>query len=324
MAYKSEIDGFDVERGDVVSLAREDIMRLFMAGLEIGGPILWAFFDWFLNKNNVAMNDIRDNMVLEGLKEHQRGNAARRYEYLCKQYKRRTGKDKAANEHGQPWSTTDNHGQPRTQVEVEEEVKEKRSISEASLQASDSVAASLAIAAHGDSLEGRQRQAQSMNMDRPIKIAASYDEYDGFRYTFETTESELRCNPIDTIIKATIINDEPEENTAEYRNGLRKALKTIGPDAFFDVALRFMTEWSDAETSRAVADRKLELAEIDYANSHGLDYCSDVDAMQGKCGRELQELAKNVDTLQNKCCTFGGKRFFGMIKEKKLALGINK
>ena len=55
MSKGTRLETFDAERGDVVSLAREDVARLYGGGPKIGGRILWEFFGWFLGVEDSHM-----------------------------------------------------------------------------------------------------------------------------------------------------------------------------------------------------------------------------------------------------------------------------
>ena len=92
MSKGTRLETFDAERGDVVSLAREDVARLYGGGPKIGGRILWEFFGWFLGVEDSHMKDPRDEMLLAGLKEHQRKNAHRMYERLLAQQEKAIGR----------------------------------------------------------------------------------------------------------------------------------------------------------------------------------------------------------------------------------------
>ena len=92
MSKGARLETFDAERGDVVSLAREDVARLYGGGPKIGGRILWEFFGWFLGVEDSHMKDPRDEMLLAGLKEHQRKNAHRMYERLLAQQEKAIGR----------------------------------------------------------------------------------------------------------------------------------------------------------------------------------------------------------------------------------------
>lgn len=86
---QSQIDHFDWERGDVLSIAREDAARLAALPVEMFAPPFHALLRWFLGEDaesvRKSLKDPRDVMILEGLIEHQRGNAKRRGDYLTMQ-----------------------------------------------------------------------------------------------------------------------------------------------------------------------------------------------------------------------------------------------
>ena len=81
MAYKSKLERFDMERGDVLSVEREMAKGITKLGEQIAGPILFRLYTWFAGEPGDAppeMADPRDNVFLAMLMEHQRKNAARR------------------------------------------------------------------------------------------------------------------------------------------------------------------------------------------------------------------------------------------------------
>ena len=88
MSYKSELERFDMERGNVLSVEREMVKGITKLGEEIAGPILFRLYTWFAGNPGDAtpeMADPRDNVFLAMLIEHQRKNAARRADFLAKQ-----------------------------------------------------------------------------------------------------------------------------------------------------------------------------------------------------------------------------------------------
>ena len=47
MAYKSKLERFDMERGDVLSVEREMAKGITKLGEQIAGPILFRLYTWF-------------------------------------------------------------------------------------------------------------------------------------------------------------------------------------------------------------------------------------------------------------------------------------
>ena len=114
---QSQIDRFDWERGDVLSIAREDAARLAALPVEMFSPPFHALLCWFLGEEaesvRKSLNDPRDKMLLDGLMEHQRQNAQRRGDYLTMQRdksmlakKRRDSAKVPRDTHGTPVDTS--------------------------------------------------------------------------------------------------------------------------------------------------------------------------------------------------------------------------
>lgn len=86
---QSQLDRFDWERGDVLSIAREDAARLAALPVEMFAPPFHAILRWFLGEDAEAVSkgltDPRDKMLFDGLREHQRTNAQRRGDFLASQ-----------------------------------------------------------------------------------------------------------------------------------------------------------------------------------------------------------------------------------------------
>lgn len=79
-----ETDG----RGDVLSIPREDLVRLKAVPLERFAPIFYQLFKWFVDGDETPLEDPIANAMLEGYKEHQRQNAMRRKAFLVEQANR--------------------------------------------------------------------------------------------------------------------------------------------------------------------------------------------------------------------------------------------
>lgn len=77
----NETDG----RGDVLSIPREDLVRLKAVPLERFAPIFHQLFKWFVDGDETELEDPIANAMLEGFKEHQRKNAVRRKAFLVEQ-----------------------------------------------------------------------------------------------------------------------------------------------------------------------------------------------------------------------------------------------
>lgn len=241
MAYQSQLERFDIERGDVLSLSREDVVRL-AEYWDITNPILAALFKWFLGGPDVPMSDPRDDMLLRGLKEHQRANAARRYEYLLGQRQRKQGKGK----------TTDNHGQPRTTTDAsKEEAKEKISVSDKSSIRFDTPAAISASADGAGPLPIRPPEKDPITLYRDKSV----------------TEAEFRENPVEILLA-----EVEEKNPDMARNTYRKYLKDLGPDVFLIKAWGFLKEraalYSQYMEAEANGERDAENAAWEKYNSH--------------------------------------------------------
>ena len=96
-----ETDG----RGDVLSIPREDLVRLKAVPFERFAPIFYQLFKWFVDGDETPLEDPIANAMLEGMKEEQRQNALRRKAFLVAQANRakKGAEVRWSNAHGQPW-----------------------------------------------------------------------------------------------------------------------------------------------------------------------------------------------------------------------------
>ena len=302
MAYQNQIDRFDIERGDVLSLTREDVTRL-ADYWEISHPILRELFTWFLGGPDKPMEDPRDDMHLRALKEHQRANAARRYDYLVAQRERKMGKGK---NHGQPRITTDT-----SKEEEEEEAKVKISVSDkSSLRADASTPASAADA-----------PGVGSSSPEPLRYAhwRTSDDTE-VEWCNICTEAEFRDEPMRYLVEWFGNEYEPEL----ARNTYRKYLRELGPDAFFPIAWRYFKEGVELSSREAIARCKY--------NKALRSKVPNFDQLKGEARRgaiktfEETKEGRYASNEKDRCSSenhdFNGRVLVARLKEKKLAMGL--
>ena len=105
----NETDG----RGDVLSIPREDLVRLKAVPIERFAPIFHQLFKWFVDGDETELEDPIANAMLEGFKEHQRKNAVRRKAFLLSQQDKINQRWKKQNQR----NTTEYNGKPRNTAE---------------------------------------------------------------------------------------------------------------------------------------------------------------------------------------------------------------
>ena len=318
MACKSELDRFDMERGDVLSLSREIAKAITGFGAEIGGPILFELVKWFSGDPDdkpPTMADPRDNGFLAMLMEHQKKNATRRADYLAKQREN-------ANKRWQGENAKTSHGIPRhanatsrSIREVEEESPKGKDFPSSTTsqppnggQAGDAPA----HAATGDGLN-----AAPCGTRTATRVAYIDPEWGSQIDARTFDEAELRARPVSFMLAA--IGEEGDQRT---RNALTKAVEELGPDTFAETCWRFVADMVQAENAYAVAATK---ARDNFAKKYG-------DEADAKLSAVLKKIATNGSTNRandwfvipwQKWRDFQPGRFLmSAIKEAKLAAGI--
>ena len=243
MAYKSELERFDMERGNVLSVEREMVKGITKLGEEIAGPILFRLYTWFAGNPGDAtpeMADPRDNVFLAMLIEHQRKNAARRADFLAKQQEKGLASGAARR------ATKDNHGQPRStevnQVQGKEEVEEespkgKDFPSSTTSDKSEHADGTPAPAAGGHCVTAAPdgtRTATRVAYVEPLTGEQIIER------TFD--EAELRARPVSFMLEA--IGETGDQRT---RNALTKAVEELGRDTYAETCWRFVADMVQAE-----------------------------------------------------------------------------
>lgn len=126
-------------RGDVLSIPREDLVRLKAVPLERFAPIFYQLFKWFVDGDETPLEDPIANAMLEGYKEHQRQNAMRRKAFLVEQANRSAKgvaarKAKIMQPVGNPRNT---NGQPVGNPRITQAKAKAKAKAEAKAKASD-------------------------------------------------------------------------------------------------------------------------------------------------------------------------------------------
>lgn len=318
MAYKSKLERFDMERGDVLSVEREMAKGITKLGEQIAGPILFRLYTWFAGEPGDAppeMADPRDNVFLAMLMEHQRKNAARRADYLAKQQSNansRWHKEDANQCDGIPPHTT---AQSKGKEEVEEESpkgKDFPSSTTSQPPKGGHAGDAPAHAATGDGLN-----AAPCGTRTATRVAYIDPEWGSQIDARTFDEAELRARPVSFMLAA--IGEEGDQRT---RNALTKAVEELGPDTFAETCWRFVADMVQAENAYAAAATK---ARDNFAKKYG-------DEADAKLRAQIETVAATGSTNRandwfvipwQKWRDFQPGRFLmSAIKEAKLAAGI--
>ena len=248
MAYKSKIERFDILRGDVVSLPKEDVARLYACGVEICGPILWTFFGYILGGELPHMNDKRDDAILQGLIAHQRHNAERHYEKMLSAQKGGCASAHARwHNDSQARLTAVNQSQPEsTTVDKEEEGKRRisRSVSDKAYPSlrDDAPTASCASLGGLRPSSVQDNEPQSAKKE-PIPCISKWEDGKPIIDKY-LREDDIRPDPIGYLFKRM---SEQESEPEKFRGALRKYRDDLGEGFFFDVVWDFVKEQCELE-----------------------------------------------------------------------------
>lgn len=244
---QSQIDRFDWERGDVLSIIKEDAARLAALPVGMFAPPFHALLKWFLGEDAEAvrksLTDPRDLMLLDGLMEHQRANAQRRGDYLTKQRDKSLIAKKCRDAARVP---RDTHGTPTDDPSI------RRSESESiSRSASDKTYTSLRDAcpspsafrsANGKPSSAQDNEPQSAKKE-PIPCISKWEDGKPIIDKY-LREDDIRPDPIGYLFKRM---SEQESEPEKFRGALRKYRDDLGEGFFFDVVWDFVKEQCELE-----------------------------------------------------------------------------
>ena len=233
MAYKSQLDRFDMERGDVLSLTRESASMIKAFGAKIGGTIAFALIEWFAGNPGdepPTLSDPRDNGILALLMEHQRRNAERRADYLERQ--RKKALDGAEARKDRDKSAKVSQGQPRSaevsQVKDKEEDKDQVSKRELDTLSIPNKLGTATPSAGGVGVNAA-----------PGEVATVYgDEPDG-GLNVKVSHADLESDPVGAMMEFLRPTDGER---MKVLNTLKARMKQAGRDTFVAVCWRFLKE----------------------------------------------------------------------------------
>ena len=252
MAYKSELDRFDMERGDVLSFTREIAKAIAGFGVEIGGPILFELVKWFSGNPDdepPKMADPRDNGFLAMLMEHQRKNAARRADFLAKQSQNAQKRwNNAKTSHGIPRHTT---AQVQGKEEVEEESPKGKDFPSSTTSNLPPNKLGQAGDAPAPAAGGTCVNAAPCGTRTVTRVAYFDPEWGNAIEGWTFDEAELRARPVSFMLEA--IDETGDQRT---RNALTKAVEELGPDRFAETCWRFVADMVQAENEYAAVATK--------------------------------------------------------------------
>lgn len=326
MTYQSELDRFDPDRGDVLSISKEDATELANLPGEIALPIIHALLRYFaLGKPGdpvPTMEDPRDNAMLARYIEHQRKNAARRADFLARQRenanngwaKRKAadkGKKDATGCHGIPRHTTATSTSIRT--EEEEQVPEGEGLVSSSQRGKPSSVVS----------ESQPPSAGACAGARPAAVesghtmrTATIDEWVGHGdETFD--EGDLRERPVQFVLDMGIDEDENRARPFYLR-----ALQQLGPDVYAETCWRFIEAYVAAANAYGKTVRELE-ANWDANEAKYTAQGATWDSIIAKAEDKNWHCIKTEREYYEKHSVGGGRILAGMLKEAGLAHGID-
>ena len=291
---QSQIDRFDWERGDVLSIIKEDAARLAALPVEMFSPPFHALLRWFLGEEAEAvrksLTDPRDLMLLDGLMEHQRANAQRRGDYLTKQRDKSLIAKKCRDAARVP---RDTHGTPTEDPSIRRSESESisRSVSNKTYTSlRDACPTPSAFrSAQGKQSSERDNEPQSAKKE-PIPIIKEFKDGKPVISQY-IQEEDVRPDPIGHLFSRMSKNEsEPEK----FRGALRKYRTDLGEGFFFDVVWDFVKEQCELD------NRYL------YAKTTTTDKAT----------------LQRYKDIRNSAIAERGKHLFAMLNAKKKDLGL--
>ena len=255
MAYKSELERFDMERGDVLSIPRETCIEL--AELEEDAAKVLVPLICYVAGNpgdpvpEVNESDKRMKRVLTGmlhrLIEHQRQNAARRADYLAKQRQNanaRWGNDNAKTCHGIPRQAN------ATSISIREEDQDHKNLESSS------------TAKAVQTLSRSPAGAQGVNAAPGGECATVYEYSEEEPATI--SREELKADPVGTMLD--FLQPLPAD-IARTRNTLAARMKSAGRDTFVAVCWKFLKDAEAVTEKRKAAEDKI----IAYCEANNIE-----------------------------------------------------
>lgn len=243
--HKTMLEAFEETegRGDVLSISREDLVRLKAVPFERFAPIFYQLFKWFVDGDETPLEDPVANAMLEGYKEHQRINARRRKAFLIAQQEKinkRWKKNECVNTmeyHGKskgsrriPRNTTEYQVKAKAKAEVKEEAKDSSSFTVGDEE-------SRTDAAPPSPLSVAEAKKELMILAPPVNDER-YSE-DDMKY-YEENRDEDYGDEDAAVEHALDVIDEAENDKA--RNALAKSCSAVGLNLFRRALFRFDTD----------------------------------------------------------------------------------
>jgi len=265
MAYKSKLDRFDMERGDVLMLSRESCIEIDQLG-EDAPKVLVPLIKYMTGKPGdpvpeVDETDPRVKRFFTGLLlrliEHQKRNAERRGDYLAKQRQN-------ANARWENVDAKECHGIPRhtkatniNKREGKEQAKEKLVSLPFQPNELGQLGSNPIQDAGGACVDAARRVTGTAER-------VAYVTLDGYEIETRTFNAEeLYAQPVSFMLEAIGEEDEPQT-----RNALKKAFKELGQQRYAEACWRFIADMVKAENDYAAA---LAKARGNMAKKHGDD-----------------------------------------------------
>ena len=240
-------------RGDVLSLSKEDIARVYKLPKRIYAPIIHALMKWFMTGERVTLSDPRDDGMLEGFIEHQKANANKRREYLEKQLElanRSVASRKANQAAGKPRL---NHGStmvqpPLNQIKEKEEEKDEVMNSFSSSVRENRAPVDTAPV----SLDSVEDAKKLLMMLAPPIDGKHYSEED--TEYFKDMEIEKEKDAVKAVMTSTGEIMADEEQRKFSANTYRKFYREFGHDLFVRAYFRFDTDLANENAKYGNSD----------------------------------------------------------------------
>ena len=292
---QSQIDRFDWERGDVLSIIKEDAARLAALPVDMFSPPFHALLRWFLGEDAEAvrksLTDPRDLMLLDGLMEHQRANAKRRGDFLTSQREKSLSAKKLRDAARVPQDT---HGTPVDDPSIRRrKEKEKYSVSEStSLSLRDDAPTASCASLGGLRPSSVQDNEPQSAKKEPIPCINKWEDGKPIIDKY-LREDDIRPDPIGYLFKRM---SEQESEPEKFRGALRKYRDDLGEGFFFDVVWDFVKEQCEWENRYR------------YAKTTTTDTAT---------LQRYKDIYKNATTER-------GKHLFAMLNARKKDLGLDR
>jgi len=279
MAYKAQIDRFDMERGDALTLTLDTATELAELPCEIAAPVIHALLVWFTGGEVATLPDPRDNALLRRLVVHQKQNAERRADYLASRRKNRLGGDMS------------------THDDISHKYKDKSKASEDEALDRDEVLhdAGASFAAGSSALQADPAAPAALVDQKECTVIYHHGFFDSddTQWVVSNREDEEVCisitntrflaDPISVLMDCPVFDDEADK--ARFRNTLYQRYST-NKNAFVKIAWNYLKDAHNARVSFINTAREMNVCSS----------CRDIGCCPWHCPHSrLKQLAEQYD-----------------------------